>query len=159
MTSTVTLVPWPDDASRGRRASESGSPVLYLVGAESMAPLPTTCLEDWIRLPADERDLYARMSALQTRASVHQSPPRFDENHRLSFEGRVLALSSPEMELAALLTERFGQVVPDRDLMLAAALEGPTLLRAPVHRLRTRLRPLGLEVERCRRSGYRLRRR
>lgn len=159
MTSAVTLVPWPDNASEGRRTAENGGPVLYLVGAEDMAPMPTTCLEDWIRVPADERDLYARMSALQTRARIHHTPPRLDENRRLSFEGRVLLLASPELELAALLAERFGLVVPDRDLVLAAALDGPSLLRAPVHRLRTSLRPLGLEVERCRGAGYRLRRR
>lgn len=159
MTSTVTLVPWPDDASRGRRTADSGSPVLYLVGAESPAPMPTTCLEDWIRMPTDERDLYARMSALQTRARIHHTPPRLDDKRRLSFDGRVLLLASPEMELAGLLAERYGQVVPDRDLVLAAALDGPSLLRAPIRRLRASLRPLGLEVERCRGAGYRLRRR
>ncbi len=159
MPSEVTLVSWPDEANRGRALAESGSPVLYLVGADVIAPIPSTCIEDWIRLPADDRDLYARMSALLARARIHQTPPRLDEHRRLWFGGHVLALASPEAEVASLLTDRFGQVVPDRDLALAAALDQPALLRAPVHRLRTSLRPMGLEIERCRRAGYRLRRR
>lgn len=155
----VAILAWPDEGAEARRLVEAGTAVLYLVSADEIPPVPTTCLEDWVRLPADDRDVAARVDALQRRAEAHLSPPRLDEFRRLAVGGRVLPLPSPEIELAALLADRFGQVVPDRDLVLAAALDGPGLLRAPVHRLRSTLRPLGLEVERARRLGYRLRHR
>jgi len=153
----VLLVSWPDDASRGRTMADAGVPVLYLVAAETLAPVPTTCLEDWVRVPADRDDIYARMLALQFRASSHYASPRLDQHRRVAIGARLLPLPSPEAELAALLVERFEEVVTDEDLVLAAALEGPTMLRKPIHRLRKTFRPHRLDIERAPRIGYRLR--
>ena len=66
--------------------------MLYLVGADDDPPMPTTCLEDWVRLPGDDRDLHARVAVLELRAAAHDAPPRVDDHGRLHYRGRLLAL-------------------------------------------------------------------
>lgn len=60
----------------GRRwLRSSGVAVLYLIDGDDEPPTPTTCLEDWVRIPRDERDLRARVAALELRTLVHVAPP------------------------------------------------------------------------------------
>ncbi len=56
----VVIVRWPEEGAEGARLAEEGVAVLYLVGANDDPPMPMTCLEDWVRLPGDDRDLHAR---------------------------------------------------------------------------------------------------
>ena len=71
----VALVRWPEEADAGAEAVARGMAVLYLVRAAAPAPVPSSPLEDWIRLPADERDLDARLAVLERRAAEHAGPP------------------------------------------------------------------------------------
>ena len=134
--------------------------MLYLVGADDAPPSPTTCLEDWVRVPGDDRDLHARVAVLEMRAAVHGSPPTLDDDARLHYRGRRLTLSPPEERLASLLVQHFGEVVNDRELAAAlrtdAASGSSPSLRTAMSRLRSRLRDLGLVVHRIRRRGYEL---
>jgi DNA-binding response OmpR family regulator len=137
--------------------------VLYLVTADDDPPMPTTCLEDWVRLPGDDRDLSARVAVLQLRAAAHDAPPRVDDRGRLHYHGRFLALPPPEARLADVLIEHFGDVVTDRELSAAALVEtapgSAPSLRTQMTQLRARLRDMGLALHRIRRRGYKLQRR
>ena len=56
-----------------RRARREGTPRLLLVAAEAEPPLDWDGLTDWVRLPVADRDLCARVAALQRQAS--SAPP------------------------------------------------------------------------------------
>ena len=156
----VVVVRWPEEGSDGARLAEDGVAVLYLVEADADPPMPTSCLEDWVRLPGDDRDVSARVAALELRAATHDAPPWVDEHGRLHYRGQLLALSPSEARLAEVLAEHFGDVVSDRALN-AITLEngdsGPQpALRVQMSQLRSRIRDSGLLVHRIRRRGYRL---
>lgn len=160
----VMLIRWPEDAADGIRLARAGAAVLYLVGPDDDPPTPTTCLEDWMRTPGDDRDLSARVAALEARAASHNLPPRVDDEGRLHFKGQLLTLAPLDACLAHALATRFDQVVPDDDLV--AVLDeltdpgvAPTALRTQVAQLRAQLRPLDLVIRRVPRRGYRLHRR
>jgi DNA-binding response OmpR family regulator len=154
----VMLVRWPEDGEEGERLAGVGVAVLYLVNDEDEPPTPTSCLEDWIRIPGDDRDLRARVAALELRAASHHSSPRIDDEGRLHYHGKVLALSPEEAEVARLLTERFGDLVSDDELE-ERVNDAELQLRARMTHLRANVRGLGLALRRIRRRGYILQRR
>ena len=57
----VMLVRWPEDGDEGLRLARSGAAMLYLVAEGAEPPALPTCLEDFVRIPGDERDLRARV--------------------------------------------------------------------------------------------------
>jgi hypothetical protein len=144
------LVRWPEDGFEGERLARAGVAVLYVLEGDHEPPTPTTCLEDWVRVPGDERDLLARVAALELRSLAHHAPPRVDGEGRLRYRGRTLALAADEVEPARVLTERFGDVVGDDDLPCAGRDE----LRPTMTRLRAKVRDVGLNLRRVRRQGY-----
>src|ERR1700674_3626458 len=86
-----------------------GGPPLWL-----LCPPPPCAVdppEDWVRLPADDRDLRARVATLSSRADVDLAQPELDEDGLLRYRGRWTALSPVERLLASALGERFGAVV------------------------------------------------
>ena len=107
-----------------------------------------------MRLPGDDRDLRARLVALEGRATSHRMPPRLDGAGRLHYQGRLLPLATEEAALARALATRFGAVVSDTEL--AVALGDHAGLRQHMTHLRSRLRPFGLLVRRAPRRGYAL---
>jgi DNA-binding response OmpR family regulator len=157
----VVLVRWPQEAAKGRRLAAVGVPVLYLVEGDDAPPTATTCLEDWVRTPGDDRDLHARVAALERRAEAHHAPPRVDDEGRFHYQGRLLQLSPEEARLASVLTDHIDATVPDSDLAVAGASgqASQVFVRRHMMQLRTRLRNLDLQVKRVPREGYVLRRR
>jgi DNA-binding response OmpR family regulator len=153
----VMLVRWPEEGDDGARLAHTGMAVLYLIDGDDDPPTPTTCLEDWIRVPGDERDLRARVSALEFRSLAHQGPPRVDDAGRLHYLGKTRALPPDAVHLARALTEHFGEVVQDGDLEQATGDE--RTVRTRMTELRASLRDLELSVRRVRRRGYTLQRR
>jgi DNA-binding response OmpR family regulator len=130
--------------------------VLNLVDGDGDPPAPGGCLEDWVRLPGDRRDVAARVAALAHRAITHRAPPRVDEAGELHYGGDVVPLPPGEARIARVLAVRFGEVVPDGDLA-AALVAGDPSVRRLVTRLRARLRTVSLFLSRRRRQGYVLR--
>ncbi|MDQ6696475.1 MAG: helix-turn-helix domain-containing protein [Actinomycetota bacterium] len=158
----VVMLRWPEERVRAKELADAGVAVLYLLKEETDPPTPRSCLEDWVRMPGDERDLRARLAALELRAAAHQRPPFVDELGRLHHDGTLLALSPVEARLAAVLIERFGEVVADTVLAEHAGDGRPppsTSLRADVARLRSTLRAANLGLRRVRGRGYLLDRR
>src|SRR4051794_30600396 len=65
----VALLRWPADADRRTLLAETMRPRLLLVAEGERPPAGVDELEDWVRLPADEREVAARLQALSTRAA------------------------------------------------------------------------------------------
>ena len=153
----VMLVRWPEEDVRLRELRETGSPRLLLLNGEAEPPESADCLEDWIRLPADDRDVRARVARLASRSETQRPAPQVDGDGLLRYRGRWVALSPVESALAITLVDRFGAVVGRDTLARRAWPDGtPTRNALDVHmlRLRRRIAALGVEVRTVRSRGY-----
>jgi DNA-binding response OmpR family regulator len=153
----VVLVRWPEEDQRLDQLRATGLPRLLLVDPQTAPPESADCLEDWIRLPADDRDVRARLATLAARAAHEQPAPEIDGDGLLRYRGNWVSLSPVEGALAAALVDRFGAVV-GRDALARRAWPAgaPTRNALDVHvlRLRRRIAELGLEVRTVRSRGY-----
>ena len=153
----VSLVRWPAEDDRREFLRSSGTPRLLLVEPEVGAPATLDPLEDWVRLPADEAEVGARLATLAARAGPSRTVPDLDDDGLLRYQDRWVALSPVEQALAGVLIERFGAVVGREALSRRAWPDGsPTRNALDVHilRFRRRIAPLGLEVRTVRARGY-----
>jgi hypothetical protein len=153
----VTLVLYPDaehvvDALRRRRA-----PRLLLVAPASSPPEAADPFEDWVRLPVDPVELDVRADLLARRADASRRAGHVvvDEDGVARREGVTALLTPVEMALFAVLLEREGSIVSQRDLEEVAAFAGSTMrLATRMARLRSRVTPLGVHVHTVRGRGY-----
>jgi DNA-binding response OmpR family regulator len=153
----VVLVRWPEEDARLQQLRANGAPRLLLLNGESAPPELTDCLEDWIRLPADDQDVRARVAALSSRAATEPAVPQVDSDGLVRNRGSWVALSPVEAALAATLVDRFGAVVGRDTLARRAWPNGaPTRNALDVHmlRLRRRIASLGIEIRTVRSRGY-----
>jgi DNA-binding winged helix-turn-helix (wHTH) protein len=154
----VVLLRWPAEAGARDRLSVEGEPRLLLVEEGQMPPTVIDCLEDWIRVPAAEEDVRARVDALAVRGQVHQhSTPGIDEDGVLRHRGLWVSLPPLEARLVTTLLQRFGAVV-GRETLIRTVWQGGSpgrnALDVHVLRLRRRIAPLGLAVRTVRSRGY-----
>jgi DNA-binding response OmpR family regulator len=153
----IVVLRWPSEQADRERLAAERRPRLLLVAPEADPPDGRDCLEDWVRLPADDRDVAARLRALEVRSARHQPMPETDERGRLTFHGDWVALSPIEERIVAALAGRFGEVV-SRDELLAAGWpdEHPSdaALRVHLTRLRKEISCLGLEIATVRGFGH-----
>jgi DNA-binding response OmpR family regulator len=153
----VRLVRWPEERELLERLRAEGTPRLLLVRPPAPAPEVMQCEEDWVRLPADDGDVRARVLALAARSSRHKPGPQVGADGRLRYGTEWIALSPIEHRLAGVLAGRFGEVVASELLARAAWPDDGNndgALRVHLTRLRRRLRSLGLEVQNVRGRGY-----
>jgi hypothetical protein len=154
----VVLVRWPNDAATRDRLSAAGVPRLLLVEGDERPPAVIDELEDWIRVPADEVDLHARVDALDRRSRARRpAVPVLDDDGVLRVGGSWVPLPPVEARLTGALLERFGAVVSRDALARAGWPEGSpgrNALDVHVLRLRRRLSPLGLAIRTVRARGY-----
>lgn len=150
------MIRWPDDERALDRARAEGAPRLLLVDPDAPAPLIADQLEDWVRLPAEDGDVRARVRTLERRAA-DRLVPTVDDTGVVRFGDDWVGLSPVEHALARALVERFGAVV-GREVLVNAAWDDdrPSRNALDVHilRLRRRLDPLGLEIRTVRARGY-----
>jgi hypothetical protein len=156
----VLLVRWPSEAEQRARLAERNIPRLLLVDDGIPPPDALDCLEDWIRLPASETDVRARIDGLQTRAKAHlRIVPEIDGHGVLRYGTGWVSLPPVEARLADALIERFGAVV-GRDTLRRSVWPGSSpgrnVLDVHVLRLRRRLAPLALAIRTVRSRGYML---
>jgi two-component system OmpR family response regulator len=156
----VVLVRWPVEAEERSRCAGERLPRLLLLDDGVAPPDSTDCLEDWIRLPASESDVRARVRALLARGQAHlRSLPEIDVHGVLRYGTGWVSLPPVEARLADALVARFGAVV-GRDALRRAtwpgASPGRNVLDVHVLRLRRRLAPLGLAIRTVRSRGYML---
>jgi DNA-binding response OmpR family regulator len=154
----VVLVRWPTEAERRTRLQQEGTPRLLLVDEGHPPPHPDDCLEDWIRVPAEDGDVRARMEGLAIRTSSHATDvPDLDHDGVLRFGGAWVSLPPVETRLTEALLARFGAVV-NRDALARAGwpegAPGRNALDVHVLRLRRRLASVGLSIKTVRSRGY-----
>lgn len=149
---------WPDDEPARARLRETGVPRLLLVDDGVPPPSVDDDLEDWIRLPAADADLGARVDTLRRRAADRNGGiPHVDGDGVLRFGGGWVPLPPVEARLTRALVERCGAVVR-RDVLARAGWPdgspGRNALDVHVLRLRRRVAPLGLAIRTVRSRGY-----
>jgi DNA-binding response OmpR family regulator len=154
------VLAWPEDAAEAERLRREGVPRLLLVPHAEPPPQDVDHLAEWVRVPAEEREVAARVVALLRRAEAFSVRPHVDEHGRISFRERWSALSPTEARIAAVLCDRYTDVVSTQELRsLAAPHDGrgrgpsPAAFRVHLHRLRQRIAGLGLEVVSVRNEG------
>ncbi|HYR63139.1 MAG TPA: helix-turn-helix domain-containing protein [Actinomycetota bacterium] len=153
----VVIIRWPEEAASLQRLRTLGRPRLLLVAPDAPAPATVDCTEDWIRLPAEDADVRARIATLAARAGRHGSALEVKGDGRLTFRGRWVNVSGVEEALAGVLSAHFGELVDDQTVEAAASADGlltSNALHVNVSRLRKRLAPLGLVIRRVRNRGY-----
>jgi hypothetical protein len=152
---SVAILAWPAQAAEAAECARTGHPRLLLVAPDAEPPTDWDGLTDWVRLPVDDRDLCARVTALQRLAS-RAPEPTMDEFDVLWRGNRWAALAPIEARIMEVLLARCGNVVSRRDLATAAwpaGVPGPRAVDARLRRLRDRVEPLGLRIHNVRRRG------
>jgi len=155
---SVAILAWPEQRAEAAACGRTGQPRLLLVAPDAEPPDDWDGLTDWVRLPVDDRDLCARVAALQ-RLAARAPEPVLDEFDVLWRSDRWTALAPIEARLVELLLARCGTVVSRCDLGAAAWPDGMPGARAVDARLRTlrdRVAPLGLQIHNVRRRGLML---
>lgn len=155
------MLRWPSEQSRREELRRGGHPLLLLV-EEGAPPVPIDDLEDWIRVPATDVDLHARLEGLRARCLAGASAaPELDDDGVLRVDGRWVSLPPVEARLTAALLGRYGAVVSRDDLARAGWPDGaPGRNALDVHmlRLRRRLSTVALAIRTVRSRGYLLER-
>jgi hypothetical protein len=156
----VALVRWPWEADTRARLALEGRPRLLLVDEDTAPPVVEDPLEDWIRWPAEEADVRARLETLSARSSTGMDPagpPTLDEDGVIRHARGWVSLPPVEARLTRLLLDRFGAVV-SRDALAKAGwpdgAPGRNALDVHVLRLRRRLAEVGLVIRTVRSRGY-----
>jgi DNA-binding winged helix-turn-helix (wHTH) protein len=155
----VVLVRWPGESERLSQLRQEGRPRLLLVDTDTPPPLTGDSLEDWIRVPAREADVRARIAVLSMRAGMNggSGDPDLDDDGVLRFRGQWVGLPPVEARLTRALLERYGSVVSRETLTSSGwpgGAPGRNALDVHVLRLRRRLDPIGLAIRTVRSRGY-----
>ena len=156
----VAMVRWPGEEDRLDTLRSEHRPRLLLVESGAAPPLPSDDLEDWIRVPAQEVDMMARLAGLERRFRDRDAVrPVLEEGGVLRMGRNWVSLPPVDYRLAAVLVDRFGAVV-SRDALARAGwperIPARNALDVHVLRLRRRLEPLGLAIRTVRSRGYAL---
>jgi two-component system, OmpR family, response regulator len=159
MSTEVFVLRWPDQAGESDQLASLGVPRLLLLEPGVAPPPETSCLVDWLRLPADDEDVRVRVTALAERAARHPTAPVVDDYGQVSHERRTVFLPPIEQRVAKVLIGNFGHPVLTEELTSCVWAQGGSNLALRVHvsRLRHRLAPLGLTITNIRRCGYLMR--
>ena len=144
----VVLVRWPAEEPRRAQLRDDGVPRLLLVENGSPPPRTTDEFEDWVRVPADEVDLHARVENLNHKVQSRvELTPELDDDGVLRAGTGWVPLPPVEARLTSALLERYRSVV-SRDALAKAGwphgAPGRNALDVHVLRLRRRIAPLGL---------------
>jgi DNA-binding response OmpR family regulator len=154
----VVLLRWPLEHQRRDALAIEGRLRLLLVEEGADAPVVEDLLEDWIRVPADDADVRARIDGLSKRFVVLQpSRPELDPDGVLRFGGGWVPLPPVEARLMGSLLERFGAVVSREQLSRVGwpkGSPGRNALDVHVLRLRRRIGQLDLAIKTVRSRGY-----
>lgn len=154
----VELLSWPRDASRRATLARMGVPRVLLVEPDAEPPSEVGLDEDWVRLPADERDIRARIGHLARFAvRLDDDRPFIDECHVLHRAGATLTLSETEAAVLTMLLERRGSVVSIDELRRSAwrgQLPTRDAVDALIYRLRRRLSGWNLVIRSVRSRGF-----
>ncbi|HZN15743.1 MAG TPA: helix-turn-helix domain-containing protein [Acidimicrobiales bacterium] len=156
-TSSVVLIRWPDEADELDGLRMRRIPRLLLVAENESPPTDGDPFQDWIRLPATDSDLHARIRALELRAQATPDAPEMPGDGRLRYLGRWVEVSPIGERMLQALVAGFEEVVSAAEMQAAAWPTGggsAGALRIHILRIRQALEPLGLELKVVRDRGY-----
>jgi DNA-binding response OmpR family regulator len=152
----VALVHWPGDEARRQRLRNRGVARLLLVAPDAEPPAIDQSLEDWVRMPAPEVDVRARVEGLRQRFAAFDTP-HIDGDGVVRFGDDWVAVPPVEARLVAAMIDRYGACV-GRDILAAAAWPegspGRNALDVHMARLRKRLATVELAIRTIRSRGY-----
>jgi two-component system OmpR family response regulator len=157
----VVVIHWPEQRDELKRLADHRVPRLLLVAPAADPPEADDVLQDWVRLPGDERDVRARLSGLRRRAAELEAAPVIDRHGRLVFRRSWVQLSPIHERLARRLLETADGVAAEQSLLERGWPGGQpssNALRVHLHRLRRLVAPLGLEIRCVRNEGWVLQR-
>jgi DNA-binding response OmpR family regulator len=156
----VALVHWPRDAAARDRLAEAMLPRLLLVPQDVRPPASGDPMEDWIRLPADERDVATRLRALSERAARSFEDTVVVDDGCLRRAGVTIPLSPSEAAFTRLLVAASGGIVSRADLASAIWHDQrdprSRALDDIAYRVRRRVEVAGLDVVSARGRGFAL---
>ena len=153
------MVRWPAEEARLSEIRSAGHARLVLVPEGVAPPLSPDPLEDWVRLPASDEDVRARVRVLEdrVRGAEEANVPELDENGLLRLGGQWVSLPPVEHRLMGVLLDRYRAVV-SRDALARAGwpdgAPGRNALDVHVLRLRRRLVGVRLAIRTVRSRGY-----
>jgi DNA-binding response OmpR family regulator len=154
----VSVIRWPAEEEQRDALAVRRRPRLLLLNEDATPPIAEDCLEDWVRLPAPDADVKARIETLAIRAKSHISPPSIDGDGVLRIDDSWVPLPPVEARITTALLDRFGTVVARQALTLAgwpdADEPGRNALDVHILRLRRRIQPVGLAIRTIRARGY-----
>jgi hypothetical protein len=155
----VELIHWPRDEARRGHLARAGIARLLLVEIGADAPDPVGVDEDWVRLPADEREIWTRAERLsRLSADLDREEPVLHPGRILTHGRGAVVLSRKEATVVRLLLDPIGSVVTRDALTGALWPEGPPpsgyALDALLARLRRRLSGLHVCVRSVRTKGF-----
>jgi DNA-binding response OmpR family regulator len=149
------LVHWPSEHQRRAQLAAAGIPRLLILAEGTPIPDDVGEDEDWVRLPASEQDVDARLRNLEARFS---GALQLEDQVLRSSRGQI-RLTRREADVMVLFLGRRGHLgaLPD----IVAAIGGSAgasgrQVHDTIHRLRGRIRPIGLDVFAAPRRGYTL---
>jgi hypothetical protein len=149
---SVVVARWPSEAERRGAIASRRLPCMWLV-EPGVAPPVVEAWEDWVRLPAHERDVKARIESLKRRAC---RPELVDDSILRNGFGSAL-LPAREASVATELINRHPHPVSREQLEALLWSDGPPTTRALedlVYRLRRRIKPLHLAISYSRGTGF-----
>lgn len=154
----VVLVRWPAEEPRRVQLRDDGIPRLLLVENGAPPPRTTDEFEDWVRVPADEVDLHARVDNLSRKVQSRTAVlPQLDDDGVLRLGPAWVPLPPVEARLTSALLDCYRLVVSRDNLARAGwphGTPGRNALDVHVLRLRRRIAPLGLAIKTVRSRGY-----
>jgi DNA-binding response OmpR family regulator len=155
----VEILRWPQEEAKLHSLRLGGRPRLVMVPEGVAPPLTADPLEDWVRLPATDDDVRARVRVLEDRVAQAEAEnhPELDENGLLRVGGQWVSLPPVEHRLMTVLLDRYRAVVSREALARAGwpeGIPGRNVLDVHIVRLRRRLAPLGLVIRTVRSRGY-----
>jgi DNA-binding response OmpR family regulator len=154
----VSMLRWPQERREREELARLGRARLLLVDVDSAPPVAADPLEDWVRVPAGDLDVRARLEGLRLRLEqTLELVPELDEDGVIRFGERWAPLPPVEARLTSALVRKFGAVVSRDDLSVAGWPEGApgrNALDVHVLRLRRRLQPVRLAIRTVRSRGY-----
>jgi len=147
----------PADAERREHLRDRNQPRLLLIDDDQSPPEVLDVLEDWVRLPASDDDIAARLHKLEVLASSNHELPYLDAHGLLWMGAKWQSVPPVEAALTSALIDNLGTVV-SRERLAQAAWPGEESARnaldVRILRLRRRIAPLGLVVRTVRSQGY-----
>ena len=155
----VELVHWPRDDALRRHLARAGVARLLLVERDAVPPSEVGVDEDWVRLPADERELWTRAERLsRLSAALDRELPVLHDGRVLTHGAGTVVLSRGEAVAIRMLLDAVGTVVPRAVLEEALWPDGAPrsgrALDALIERLRRRLTGMHLCIRSARAKGF-----